>query len=149
MRIEIDQSGKVENTNKHTFLAYSNSHHSVLKISSVEKRKIQKYFRSQGKPKIFIYLTFAALIVILLENIRENNAQIIIDTEYLGKGSLIKNLIKSLDSSFPAEDVSFHQIGRRSRAHFLAYGTAIKKLNPDIIVKANDIFQLIKKSGSA
>lgn len=43
MRIEIDQSGKIENTSKHTFLAFSNTQHLILKISSVEKRKLQKY----------------------------------------------------------------------------------------------------------
>ena len=64
MKIEIDQSGKIENTNKHTYLAFSNHQHFVLKINSVEKRKLQKYFRSIGKSKLFIYLTFASLIIL-------------------------------------------------------------------------------------
>lgn len=41
MKIEIDQSGKIEDTSKHTFLAFSNSEHFVLKISGTEKRKLQ------------------------------------------------------------------------------------------------------------
>lgn len=149
MKIEIDQSGKIEKTNKHTFLAYSNSRHLVLKISSVEKQKVQKYFRKINKPELFIYITFASLIIILLKNLKEKNIQIIIDIEYPGRSVLIKNLIKSLEPSFPVDDISFHLIGKKSRAHFLAYGTAIKKLNPDIIVNADQIIEIIKKSGSA
>lgn len=49
MRIEIDQSGKIEDTSKHTFLAFSNKEHFVIKISSMEKQKLQKHFRKTGK----------------------------------------------------------------------------------------------------
>lgn len=149
MKVEIDQSGKIEKTNKHTFLAYSNGHHFVLKISSVEKQKIQRYFRGENKPNLFVYFTFASLIVLLLENLKEENVQIVIDIEYPGRGVLIKNLIKNLVPTFPVDDISFHLIGKKSRAHFLAYGTAIKKMNPDMIVNADQVIDLIKKSGSA
>lgn len=149
MRIEIDQSGKIENTSKHTYLAFSNTQHSVLKISSIEKRKLQKYFRNKGKSKIFIYITFATLVILLLKNIKIKNIQIIIDIEYTGRGRLIKNFIKVLDPTFPTDDISFHQVGKKSPAHFLAYGTAIKKLNPDLVVNAKQVLNVIKKSGSA
>lgn len=81
MRIEIDQSGKIEDTSKHTFLAFSNTQHSVLKISAVEKRKLQKYFRDKGKAKIFIYLTFASL-VILLFSLRGGNKKVKSEFDY-------------------------------------------------------------------
>lgn len=149
MRIEIDQSGKIENTSKHTFLAFSNTQHHVLKISSVEKRKLQKYFRDKGKSKIFIYITFASLVILLLKNLKIKNIQIIIDIEYTGRGRLIKNLIKDLSPTFPIDDISFHQIGKKSHAHFLAYGAAIKKLNPDLIISSKQVLNVIKKSGSA
>jgi hypothetical protein len=85
MKIEIDQSGKIEKTSKHTYLALSNSEHFVLKISSTEKKKIQNYFRNIGKPRIFIYATFASLLAILFKNIKHKSNQIIIDIEYPGK----------------------------------------------------------------
>ena len=149
MRIEIDQSGKLEDTNKHTFLAYSNNSHFVLKLGSTEKKKLQKYFRSIGKPRLYIYITFASLIIILLEKFKSSNNQIIIDTEYPGKSHLIRDLIKNMRRNFPIKEIVFHSIGKKSRAHFLAKGTAIKKLNPDIVIRADRVLKIIKKSGSA
>ena len=148
MRIEVDQSGKIEDTSKHTFLAFSNTQRRVLKISSVEKRKLQKYFKDKGKSKIFIYITFASLVIILLKNLKLKNIQIIIDVEYTGRGHLIKNL-KSINPTFPTDDICFHQIGKKSHAHYLTYGAAIRKLNPDLIITANRVLNVIKKSGSA
>jgi len=147
MKIEIDQSGKIEKTSKHTYLALSNSEHFVLKISSTEKKKIQNYFRNIGKPRIFIYATFASLLAILFKNIKHKSNQIIIDIEYPGKNQLIKDLIKNINSNFPIDDIHFHLIGKKSRAHFLAYGTAINQLKPDLVVKSNDILKIIKKIG--
>lgn len=149
MRIEIDQSGKLEDTNKHTYLAYSNKNHSVLKLGSTEKKKLQKYFRSIGKPRLYIYITFASLIIILLEKFKSRNNEIIVDIEYPGKSNLIRDLIKNMRRNFPIDEMVFHQIGKKSRAHFLAKGTAIKKLNPDMVINANQVLKIIKKSGSA
>ncbi len=149
MRIEIDQSGKLEDTSRHTFLAFSNSQHSVLKLGSSEKRKLQKHFRSIGKSRLYIYITFASLLVILLRKLGSRSNQIIIDVEYPGRGHLIKDLIRSIDANFPVRDISFHQIGKKSRAYYLAKGTAIKKLTPDLYVNARQVLELLKKSGSA
>ena len=96
MKIEIDQSGKIEKTNKHTFLAYSNGSHSVLKISSVEKQKVQRYLRAESKSNLFIYLTFASLIIILLKDLKEKDIEITIDIEYPGRSIFIKNLIRTI-----------------------------------------------------
>lgn len=149
MKIEIDQSGKIEKTNKHTYLAFSNREHFVLKISSTEKKKLQKYFRTINKPRIFIYATFALLITMLLKNLRQKSHNVVVDIEYPGKNQVIKNFIKVFNPNFPVDDIVFQRIGKKSRAHFLAYGTAIKQLKPDLTVKANDVLKTIKKSGSA
>jgi len=149
MKIEIDQSGKIEDTSKHTFLAFSNGEHFILKISAAEKRKLQRYFRKIGKAKLFIFLTFTALVIILLKNLKSKNNQITIDIEYPGRSPQIKNFIKIYYPDFPIEDINFHQIGKKSKAHYLAHGTAIKMLNPDLIINANQILRAIKKSGSA
>lgn len=149
MKIEIDQSGKIEKTNKHTYLAFSNSEHFVLKISSTEKKKLQKYFRSINKPRIFVYATFSLLLVILFKNTKHKSNHIVIDIEYPGKNQVIKDFIKIYNPNFPINDIHFHLIGKKSRAHFLAYGTAINQLKPDMIVKSEEILKIIKKSGSA
>lgn len=149
MKIEIDQSGKIEDTSKHTFLAFSNNEHFILKISAAEKRKLQKYFRKIDKAKLFIFLVFTALVIILLKNIKSKSNQIIIDIEYPGRGQMIKDFIRIYYPDFEIEDIDFRQIGKKSKAHYLAHGTAIKVLNPDLIVGAKDILKVIKKSGNA
>ena len=55
MNIAIDQSSKIEYTNKDTVIAYSNHKQKSLIIKAKDKRKVQKMFREAGKPDIFIY----------------------------------------------------------------------------------------------
>lgn len=69
MVIEIDQSEKIEYTHKNTVVAFSNGISGSIIIKSKEKRKIQEIFRKAGKPKIFVYDLFAALIFILLTHL--------------------------------------------------------------------------------
>jgi hypothetical protein len=149
MRIEIDQSGKIENTSRHTFLACSNSIHSILKISAAEKRKLQKYFRKIGKPRLFVYMTFALLVILLLKNRKIKSIPIVVDIEYTGKTGLIKNFIKQFNSNFPVDNLSFRFVGKKSNAHDLAYGAAIGKVKPNLELTSAQIIELIKKSGSA
>ena len=68
MRIEIDQSGKIENTNKPTVVGFSNKESGIVLITPKDKKAIQKYFRDIGKPKLFIYITFVALVFYLIKN---------------------------------------------------------------------------------
>ncbi len=42
MPYQIDQSGKIEQTSKHTYIAIANGKAFILKISSTEKRKLIK-----------------------------------------------------------------------------------------------------------
>lgn len=51
MKFEIDQSGKLEHTNRLTIVAYANGRIKVLKISSVEKRKLIRAFRELERPR--------------------------------------------------------------------------------------------------
>jgi len=148
MKVEIDQSGKIEKTSRHTYLAFSNHEHFVVKISSTEKRKLQRYFRTIGKSRLFVYITFAALITLILKKLKSKSCQIIIDVEYPGRNNQIKHFIKTFSPMLLADDISFCRIGKKSRAHFLAYGTAIRKLRPDLVVNADQILMIIKKSGS-
>jgi len=49
MRIEIDQSGKIENTAKPTVIAFSGKRDKSLIIFAGEKQKLQNHFRKIGK----------------------------------------------------------------------------------------------------
>lgn len=145
MKIEIDQSGKIEDTNKNTVIAFSNHKFKSIFISAKNKREIQKFFRRIGKPRIFVYKTFAILIFLLIKNNLKEISQIIIDEEYPGKSPLIKNFlfqeVRKIKPSFSKQDIVFYRIGKKSRAHFLAYGAAIGKRKADMEVGAREILR--------
>jgi hypothetical protein len=58
MNIEIDQSGKIENTSVNTIVAFSNSEFACVLLSAKDKRAIQKIFRQINKPRMYIYKVF-------------------------------------------------------------------------------------------
>ena len=45
MKIEIDQSGKIEQTSIITVVGYSNDSKDTISITATEKGKLQKWFR--------------------------------------------------------------------------------------------------------
>ena len=149
MNIEIDQSGKIENTNRNTIIAFSNDISSSILITGKDKREIQRIFREAKKPRIFVYRLFATLIFILIKkHIRRIN-QVTIDLEYPGKSYLIKNYlyqeIRKIKPNFPAENIVFKRIGKKSKAHYVAYGIAIGKKLPNKIVSIKEISKFIVK----
>jgi len=149
MDIEIDQSGKIENTSKNTIVAFSNNIFGSIFISAHDKREIQKIFRGAGRSKIFVYKLFAILIFIILEKHFRNISQIIIDDEYPGKGYLIKNFlfqeISKINPNFPVHNIAIKRIGKKSRAHYVAYGAATGRKLPDRRVNIKEILRFIVK----
>ena len=149
MNIEIDQSGKIEKTNKNTIIGFSNSISKSIIIHAKDKQELQKLFREAGRYRIFIYKVFAILIFILIKDYLDDIKEIVIDEEYSGKSTLIKSYlfqeIVKIKPNFLAENVAFKRIGKKSKAHYVAYGTAIKKRVADKIVNSKDILKFIVK----
>ena|SRR5260221_10900990 len=148
MKIYIDQSGKVEYTGHNTVVAYSNGSNKTVYISAVEKRKIQKLFRSVGKPEMFIYTTFASLVYLLIADKLENVSMIIIDREYWGKESVIKDQILRIirtngHTNFDSTKIEFGLVGKKRGCHIAAISVLRKKVKPDKIVIAKDVLKLI------
>ena len=148
MKIEIDQSGKIENTNKDTVIAFSDDNFGSLLIKAKDKREIQEIFRQAGKPRVFIYKLFTILIFLLIKNHLKKVEEIVIDEEYPGKSALIKDLllreIRKIRPRFLKENISFRQIGKKSKAHNIAYNTFKKKRKTDIVVNKKILKFLIK-----
>lgn len=136
MDIEIDQSGKIEDTNKNTVVAFSNSRFKSVLIGAKEKREVQKLFRRIGRSRMFVYRSFAILIFLLIRRHLKEIQKITIDEEYPGKESLIKNLlfqeIRAVNADFDKKNIVFRRIGKKSRAHFVAYGVAAGKKTADL-----------------
>ena len=147
MRIEIDQSSKIEYTSKDTVVAFSNGKQKALLIRASDKRKIQKIFREAGKPDMFIYKTFAILVYLLIRKDIKDIQEIVVDKEYSGKEYLIKHLLLQIlrgqKKVFDKENIYFKQIGKKSKAHEKAINTFQGKIKPDTVVGFKEILPFI------
>lgn len=149
MNIEIDQSGKIENTNVDTLIAYANHKQRSILLPAEEKRIIQRIYRDAGKPHMFVYRTFALLIFLLIRDCLEQIQGITIDDEYPGWHFLIKNFllqqIRTVAPDFDKHSINFQCIGKKSPAHHKAYTTFTKKQTPDMVARYYDIARFIIK----
>jgi len=143
MTYYIDQSGKIEFTKEDTVLAYSNGKQKSIIIKASIKRKIQKMFREAGKPEIYIYKTFSALIFLLIKDDLKNIKQLIIDREYKGKENLIKSYLtqillkKYIKEKIP--NIYFAEIGRDIDCHIRALAVKRGKCKVDLAVTLKEI----------
>jgi len=103
---QIDQSGKIEHTSKNTYLALANGRTTIIKISSVEKRRLIKSIQ-QIHPlnRTYIFQIFAVLVFILLKEAKLQ--QILIGTEYPGKQGSIKEVLVQL---FESQQINLPEI---------------------------------------
>jgi hypothetical protein len=149
VKVEIDQSGRVEWTQKPTVLALANGTHFSVLISAKEKRILLMNLEQnkQGRSKTMQrVLVFATLLFILLKEHIDKLDQIVIDDEYQGHAPTIKehvlNLFRRHKKRIDPQIVVFQRIGKHSPAHDLAIsvfrGTILanKKLSAsDVLVE--------------
>lgn len=148
MRIQIDQSGKIEDTTSDTVLAFCDGKTRSILIGKKEKRGLQEFFRRAHKGKIFVSKTFAILIFLLIKNDLQRIQHISIDLEYPGRDYLIKDyLLREIRQfrSFDKRDIDFIKIGRKAKAHEVAINVFRKRKKPDVIVIKEDIVKFLEK----
>jgi len=106
----------------------------VFLSAQKKKEKFKNFFEELENQRIFIYKVFAILVFLLIKSEVKEIDAIIIDEEYPGKNSLIKNFllqeIRKIKPDFDRGNIIFQKIGKKSRAHFLAYGIAVGKKKP-------------------
>lgn len=121
MSIQIDQSGKIEDTAKDTVIAYSNGTQGSVFISKKIKRQIQEAFRFYGETKFFVDKIFATAIYYLICDFKVKQ-KITIDLEYPGRDRFITKLILELlkFGNRPQHDIYFARIGSKPKAHYAA-----------------------------
>lgn len=144
MRIEIDQSGKIEETHRDTVLAMANGVTETVRITARTKRRLQEAYRRAGRPRDYIVGVFSAALYLLVKRYVKVMHEIVIDTEYPGHEQLI---IAILESKLGEERTNFlplilfRSIGKRSNAHISALTTFKKPskasavLNYEAIIK--------------
>lgn len=147
MQYQIDQSGKIEDTNKLTIVAFANGKAKSLKISAVEKQKLMKVMRELDYPrKIFVFKIFAGLIYLLLIKEKWNSGDsLLIDREYPGHEGIIKDVLSNLfrKTINKSPIIEFSEIGKKSLAHLKAIAVFRGKVKPDITVRADDVLNVL------
>ncbi len=144
---QIDQSGKIEQTNKNTVIAYSNGTKYAILIHARLKRQIHEIFRLHGFTSLSTYYLFSVGVFYLLESLKERS-EIIIDTEYPGKDRIIKSFVTSLlekNKEFEHE-INFARIGNRPPAHYAAKDVFDKKKKANRVLNLEDFIKAIKKT---
>ena len=153
MPIEVDQSNKIERTEKDTILALSNDERRAILIPARVKREAIAWLKRRKKSSKMIYLRlFAAGLFILLRprlaNIIKRGQQIVIDTEYEGHESKIKGMLlryaHAAGFQLSKEAVSFARVGKSSSAHQTAWQVQRGRLAPDHRVSLNELIELVK-----
>lgn len=144
MKYEVDQSGRIEETNRHTIISVASKDYSyTLKIDSKIKRLIQKKFQNIGKPKMFGIYGFVSGLIILLKKSKVKDSVVIIDIEYDGHNKVITNeLIKNTNQNL---EFRFANIGKKSPAHKKAYIVFKKYDKPNYKIGLIEFEKLIMK----
>ena len=93
MDIEIDQSIKIEQTDRDTAVAFSNHVSRCALIRAKDKQELQKIFRVAGKRRMFVYRVFAILVFLLIKDYLQKIDTITIDREYLGWEFQVKDYL--------------------------------------------------------
>ena len=144
---QIDQSGKIEQTNKVTVIAFSNGRHGSVKLSAKDKRYLQDIYRQAGKPKSYTLQIFSALLYLLFEKFKLQKTMITVDKEYPGHETLIKSyLIQLADKrdkvTLSADEIRFGLVGKGSNSHGVA-SKAFKSNRADFSISKEEILSLI------
>jgi len=136
MIYQIDQSGKIEQTSKNTVIACTNGTNTTILLKKSEKRRLQKDFKDMGVPKLFIPLTFAVLIALLINRVKPTH-KVIVDREYTGYEKFIGEKIADYLNHLGMKNqpnVLFSHVGKLSRAHKLAFIVAVGKKKSDLVI---------------
>lgn len=147
MQYQVDQSGKIEQTNKITVIAYSNSDKFAVLITGKSKRKLQEVFRKHGFTALFVYYIFSVGVYYLLTSLKQKS-DIVIDTEYPGKDKIIKQFIIGLleKNNKPSHYIRFARIGNKPPAHYAAKDVFDKKVGANKILNLEDFIKALKKT---
>ena len=153
MTYQIDQSGKIEQTNIKTVLAITNDTYFTVALSALDKRLLEQIFKQLKRPKLFPFLVFSALLAILIKKVQPKN-KVVIDHEYSGRESLILErsiYYLTLLRQKPSPHLEFGHVGKLSKSHQLAHDVATGKKKNSYQASLKEIMRLIfhtKKIGN-
>ena len=141
-RFEVDQSIRIEQMNKDTIIGIANQEQAITtKVPKRVKRRLQERYRLQGRPKLFAPQLFAAAIAVSLKHAHFRVHDLVIDIEYPGYE---REIMRTIQLLHPSLSIYFTTTGRKSPAHYAAYGAYINKIKVDLFVSTKDILNATK-----
>lgn len=147
-KYQIDQSIKIENTQKASYVCLSNGKTIVCSISAKDKRELKLFFRELGKPLIFKLFTFSTLVAATIREVKPSS--VLIDCEYTGHERQIKSFVLQIlrIEGFKEPMIDFILVGKKSPAHLGAHG-ALKKNRSNLKTTARIVLQYYEKTNKA
>ena len=146
MTLQIDQSGKIEQTTLDSIVALADEKKFVVVLPKKVKRILLEEFRIRRKPKMFVYFTFSALLAIIFVEVKPKNV-VFIDKEYFGnedliKGKVLEYVAKKTKSRYIPQ-IEFALVGKSSPAHILAARVGTKEIKPNKVITLEEISEYL------
>ena len=146
MQAEVDQSGRIDQTDRATVLAMANGMQYSIRIPALVKREclqILRRRRSGKDPRSLYVLIFATVLYLLLKEHISQLGKVIVDTELPGHEAKIKehtlNLFRRSGTPADPEAIIFQRIGKKSPAHNLAWRVYNGLADPDQTLSVEDV----------
>ncbi|MBI4092037.1 MAG: hypothetical protein HY427_02425 [Candidatus Levybacteria bacterium] len=146
-QFQIDQSGKIEQTDKDTVLCLANEEEwDAILIKAKTKRQLQEIFRLNKQPRNYVLFVFCAGLAVLIKRNLDKDT-ITIDREYFGKEAVIKEiLLGMIKENKRRPEILFGNIGRRVQAHLKGYKIYIRKIQAKKTISRVELLKEIKKT---
>ena len=146
MQVEVDQSGKIGQTNADTVLAFSNGESFTVMIPKQVKQICLRELRSRQIAATDIYLRmFAVGLYFLLQSHLHKLDLVVVDREYPGQEQKIKqqlyNLLRRRGQKPRHSQLVFGYIGKKSNAQFLSLGVYRGTQKADLILTVEDVLR--------
>lgn len=131
-----------------TVIACADGERYAILIPALFKRQILEYLRRRGQSAKMIYLRmFAAGLFLLLCDVAERLALVIIDEEYQGheadlRGMLLEHF-RASGLEVQKDAITFDRIGNRSNAHDLAWRVRRGEIAPNYTVTLEELLGLL------
>lgn len=146
--VEVDISGRVEDTATDTIFAFSNDVQHKISFPKKVKKECITTFRKLGKTgKTFYFELYCAGLTILLKEHTKKISLITLDEEYRQRNKDIKqtflNLFRKTGKSLTSNQIRFELIGKKSNAHVIAINCHRRRAKPNKIIRSEEILNLI------
>lgn len=147
MHIEVDQSGKIEQLNMDTVIAFSNKNQYSVLIPKKTKQELFKIYK--GKIKELRYRIFCIGVHYCLRDYIKEKELITICFEYQGKENLIKSFLldyfRKESAIIDQKIIRFGSIGKQSNAHAVAIDVHRGNRKPNKTITLQEIEKWLKK----